>query len=35
MTRGKTKRPRALIETMRAQMNDNLRGRTYEHTDRD
>ena len=35
MTRGKAKRLRALIETMSAQMNDNLRGGTYEHTDRD
>lgn len=35
MTRGKIKRLRALIETMSAQLDDNLRSGAYEYTDRD
>lgn len=35
MTRGKTKRLRALIGYMSAQLDDILRSGAYEHTDRD
>ena len=35
MTRGKAKRLRALIETMSAQLDGNLRSGAYEHSNTD